>query len=81
MDLGQHVIENVSTVMESFNVSMKPWRVFINKLYANCSRIVPLIIDFNKSDIGALLVDVTTYDGVHGLVYFDYTFIVVDAAA
>ncbi len=80
-DPGQYVVENLTVTITAYNVSVVPHKVFIKKLYANNSYMIPLTISFNESDIGALTVNITTHDDVHGLVYFNYTFIVVNATA
>lgn len=80
-DPGQYIVENVSITIEPFNVSVAPREVFIDELRANGSCTVSLSINFNESDIGALLVNISTRDDVHGLVFFNYTFIVVNATA
>ncbi len=80
-DPGQYIVENVSITIEPFNISVVPREAVINELYATSSYTIPLSISFNESDIGALTVNMTTHDDVHGLVYFNYTFIVVNATA
>ncbi len=81
MDPGQYIIENISVTIEPFNISVEPREAFIDELYANSSYRIPLAINFNESDIGVLAVNIKTYDDVNGPVYFDYTFIVVNASA
>lgn len=80
-DPGQYVVENLTVTITAYNVSVVPHKVFVKKLYANNSYMIPLTISFNESDIGGLTVNITTHDDVHGLVYFNYTFIVVNATA
>ncbi len=81
IDPGQYIIENVSITIGTFNVTVEPRGVLISRLYANGSYTIPLAITFNGSDMGALLVNITTCDDVHGLVHFNYTFIVFNATA
>jgi len=81
MDPGQYIVENVTVTITAYNMSVVPREAFVKRLYANSSYIIPLAIDFTDSDIGALLVNITANDDVHGLVYFNYTFIVFNATA
>ena len=80
-DPGQYIVENVSITIEPFSISVAPREAFIDELHASSSYTIPLAISFKESDIGALTVNTTTHDDVHGLVYFNYTFIVVNATA
>ncbi len=81
MDPGQYIVENITVTLTAYNVNAIPHKIFVEKLYANSSYTIPLTISFKESDMGALTVNITTRDDVHGLVYFNYTFIVVNATA
>ncbi|NPA98529.1 MAG: carboxypeptidase regulatory-like domain-containing protein [Crenarchaeota archaeon] len=80
-DPGQYIVDNITVSITAYNVSVTPKNVFVKTLYANSSYMIPLTISFNESDIGALMVNITTHDDVHGLVYFNYTFFLVNATA
>lgn len=80
-DPGQYIVENITVTLTAYNMSIAPREAFIKKLHVNRSYTIPLTISFIESDIGALTVNITTHDDVHGLVYFNYTFIVVNATA
>lgn len=81
-DPGQYIVENASINIVGLNITVEPRSILIEKLVASTSYTIPLRIMFNKgSDLGAVSVNITAPDDIHGIAWFNYTFIVVNATA